>query len=158
MGRAIPDNTLQTGTDTIATDELNIVNGVDVSASVPRIKTERVKVGYGTDGVLQDVSAATPLPVTNAVSVSTSTLPTTSGIVHIASRYFGFTVAETSGGAFAHFRVRDQNITGAILDEVVLSGGESVREWYGPQGIAVPSGTLYLERVSGAYSGTARYI
>lgn len=52
------DNTLQTGTDTIATDELTTLNGGAVSG----FKVQRVKAGFGSDGVLRDVDSANPLP------------------------------------------------------------------------------------------------
>jgi hypothetical protein len=48
-----------TGGDVIATDELTTLNGAASSG----VKVERVKVGYGADGDLTDVSAANPLPV-----------------------------------------------------------------------------------------------
>lgn len=57
------DNTqLNTGTggDLIATDELNLLNG---AAAATGLKVQRVKVGYGPDGSLQDVTPDAPLPV-----------------------------------------------------------------------------------------------
>lgn len=53
------DNTLQTGTDTIATDELTTLNG----GAVTGVKVQRMKPGFGVDGVLRDVSAGFPFPV-----------------------------------------------------------------------------------------------
>lgn len=50
-------------TESIATDELATLNGVDVSGASPRIKAQRVKVQYGDDGSATDVSAANPLPI-----------------------------------------------------------------------------------------------
>lgn len=55
------DNTVQTGTDTIATDDLATLNGGASSG----VKVQRVKVGYGDDGILRDVSTAFPLPITS---------------------------------------------------------------------------------------------
>jgi len=55
-----------TGGDLIATDELSTLNG---SAAVAGLKVQRVKVGFGPDGDLQDVSAANPMPVAGAVNV-----------------------------------------------------------------------------------------
>lgn len=57
----MPDNTVLnagSGGDTIATDELTTLNGGAVTA----VKVQRVKAGFGIDGVLSDVSDATPLP------------------------------------------------------------------------------------------------
>lgn len=53
------DNSTQTGADTIATDELVTLNG----AASTGVKAQRVKVGYGDDGIFRDASAAFPLPV-----------------------------------------------------------------------------------------------
>lgn len=53
------DNSLQNGTDTIATDDVTTLNGGASSG----IKVQRVKVGYGTDNTLRDVDAANGLPV-----------------------------------------------------------------------------------------------
>lgn len=48
------------GGDIIATDELITINGAAAPAG---LKVQRVKVGYGTDGTLVDVSESAPLPV-----------------------------------------------------------------------------------------------
>ncbi|MES2635838.1 MAG: hypothetical protein V4605_00835 [Pseudomonadota bacterium] len=48
-----------TGGDVIATDELTTLNGGAVSG----FKAQRVKVGYGVDANLRDVSTQFPLPV-----------------------------------------------------------------------------------------------
>jgi len=56
------DNTLLnsgTGGDTIATDDLTTLNGGAVSG----FKVQRVKVGFGVDASLRDVSGGFPLPV-----------------------------------------------------------------------------------------------
>ena len=56
------DNTviaLRTDGDTIATDELETLNG----AAVSTVKVQRTKVGYGDDADLRDVSEAYPLSV-----------------------------------------------------------------------------------------------
>ena len=55
------DNTLQNGTDNIATDELTTING---AAAPVGLKVQRVKVGHGVDGDFKDATAADPLPVT----------------------------------------------------------------------------------------------
>lgn len=53
------DNTVQTGADTIATDDLLTLNGGAVSA----VKAQRTKVGFGADSIFRDVELAYPLPV-----------------------------------------------------------------------------------------------
>lgn len=54
------DNTVQTGADTIATDDVTTLNGVASSG----VKVQRVKPSYGDDGTARDVSTSFPLPVT----------------------------------------------------------------------------------------------
>ena len=56
------DNTLLnsgTGGDTIATDDLSTLNG----GASGTVKVQRVKVGYGADSDLNDVSTSQPLPI-----------------------------------------------------------------------------------------------
>lgn len=56
------DNTtlnIMSGGDTISTDDLATLNGATISGQ----KVQRVKVGFGTDGALQDVADGVPLPV-----------------------------------------------------------------------------------------------
>lgn len=50
------DNTVQTGADTIATDD------------IAGVKYQRVKVTYGADGSSTDVATASPLPVLQKVA------------------------------------------------------------------------------------------
>ena len=59
------DNTSQGGLDLIATDELATLNGVAASGE----KVQRVKLGYGPDGDLRDVSQNFPLPTLGGVGV-----------------------------------------------------------------------------------------
>ena len=53
------DNTIQTGADTIATDDLATLNG----AASGSVKVQRMKPGFGLDGDFTDVSTINPLPV-----------------------------------------------------------------------------------------------
>lgn len=55
-----------TSGDTIATDELTALNGSPITGQ----KVQRVKVGYGVDGALQDATPANPLPVFDSGSQS----------------------------------------------------------------------------------------
>ena len=55
------------GGDKISTDELTQING---AAAESGLKVQRVKVGFGPDGSLQDVTDAAPLPVAGSLSVS----------------------------------------------------------------------------------------
>lgn len=62
------DNTTLPGTgEKIATDELALLNGATADAG---LKVQRVKVGYGPDGSLQDVTGDAPLPVVDDALVS----------------------------------------------------------------------------------------
>lgn len=55
------DDTILPGAgELISTDELTSVNGVNATAG---LKVQRVKVGYGPDGSLQDATPDAPLPV-----------------------------------------------------------------------------------------------
>lgn len=67
------DGTLQRSNDNIATDELATLNGTDVSGTNPKLKVQRVKLGYGSDASLQDVDDAHPLPISGVVESSTAT-------------------------------------------------------------------------------------
>ncbi len=60
----IADNSVQTGNDSIATDELSTLN----DAPTADVKAQRVKVGYGSDGSLRDVDAEYPLPTIDTES------------------------------------------------------------------------------------------
>lgn len=52
----------QNGTEKMSTDALTTVNGVNVVADL--IEVQRLKMGFGPDGALIDVTDITPMPVT----------------------------------------------------------------------------------------------
>ena len=63
------DNTKMGSTvDDISTDELTTLNG---AAVVGVVKAQRVKAGWGADGIFNDTTAATPMPVSIATMPST---------------------------------------------------------------------------------------
>lgn len=70
-----------------------------------------------------------------------------------AGTYRGITIKNTSTTATAEVAIRNQNVTGTILDTITLAGNESVRETY-PAGRAAASGTIYMQLVAGAVSGS----
>lgn len=74
----------------------------------------------------------------------------------VQNTYFGFAIRESSGGASAVFRVREDNASGKILDTIALAQGEAASAWYGPQGIWC-DGPLYFELVSGSVEGSIRH-
>ena len=55
------DNTPQTGTDNIATDDITTMNGATIAAGTA--KAQRVKVGWGTDSTFRDVEPTFGLPI-----------------------------------------------------------------------------------------------
>lgn len=110
-------------------------------------------------------STSLPLPAgaaTEATVVSTAArlaaalpvnLPGVSGAVTaVDGVLLGFSAKETTGSAPAAFRLRGGGVAGTVLSTVTLAGGESVRDWFGPSGIAAAGG-VYFELVSGAVSG-----
>lgn len=58
---AANDFAAQNGTEKLSTHALTTVNGTNVSADL--IEVQRIKPGFGVDGVLRDVSGGFPLPV-----------------------------------------------------------------------------------------------
>ena len=69
------------GGDKIATDELTLING---AAAETGLKVQRVKVGFGPDGSLTDVSTDAPLPVSlSAAQVATLTPPSSVNIANL---------------------------------------------------------------------------
>jgi hypothetical protein len=66
-------------------------------------------------------------------------------------RLLGFSVRETTGSAGAQVRFRSgTTVSGSPLGAgVTLAANESVREWFAPHGILVPT-AVFVERVSGS--------
>lgn len=60
----------------------------------------------------------------------------------------GFSCIETAGSVAQFILNHGTSNSGPIISWVSLSANESSREWYGPQGKAVPNG-VYVQRVSG---------
>jgi len=64
-------------------------------------------------------------------------------------RLMGFAARETTAAAGAVFNIRRGTAASdPIMAPVTLGVNESVREWYGPDGLAADAG-IYLDRVSG---------
>jgi len=155
----MPDNSLQNGTDNIATDELTTVNGAAAPAG---LKVQRSKVGFGPDGALRDVDQANPLPVTFPAGRSNVTIADTQADVHgqlvgvtrisqISTKFFQQGPAASlnislSGGATA---------TGPTLGGAVFASGTAVTSALLAQ---TPTGILYAAQyeawavLSGAYT------
>jgi hypothetical protein len=87
----------------------------------------------------------------NTVATVTA-LPGASGnVTNAPGRLLGFALRETAGAA-AVVRLRDVDGAGAILTTISLAPGESVRDWFGPGGLAVAT-RIYYEKVSGTIEG-----
>lgn len=110
------------------------------------------KLAWGADGVLTLAESASPLPVTlppaatphyDAAGTADVDLTT------VAGRLMSFSARETTevDGARAVFLLRD-GTGGTVVAIVTLGSGESVRDTFAPNGIALTSG-LRLDRVSG---------
>ncbi len=124
----------------------------------PATQTTLAAVLAKLNGTVAVSNVSLPLPagasteVTVAKSIAGST-PTASAaaatnvaLVAGAQRLLGFSARETAGTA-AVFRLRDGS-AGTIVSTVSLAASESVRDWFGPQGVACGT-SVYLERVSG---------
>ena len=85
------DNTLQTGSDTIATDDLTTLNG----GAVTGVKAQRVKVGFGVDGTFSDVASTVPLPTVTYGSYATGTITAANANINNGTATAGSTVQIT---------------------------------------------------------------
>jgi hypothetical protein len=142
------DDTSQTGTDTIATDDLATLNGSASSG----VKIQRVKPGFGDDGDARDVSRAFPLPV-----IPVATTPTVTGVTASASSTTllsantsrrGATLYNSSTSATAYIRF------GAAAASIA-SGGYSVEMPAGAY-LEVPFG--YTGEIRGIWAAATGYI
>lgn len=99
------DNTLQTGSDNIATDDLTTLNGGGVSG----VKVQRMKVGFGADGTQTDVTPNVGLPITGSQPASVSAASWTSA---------------TSAGTTLSFAIGGYNtVSLAIIQGSTLTAG-----------------------------------
>jgi hypothetical protein len=155
----------------VSVDDITALNGVPVTG----LHLQRFKLVFGSDGSGQDVDATHPLPVvldpaTLAAleTIQVANLPGTAAAVSYGSgttnqagvapadapgRLMGYAVRETTAtpGATAMVRFRSgTTVSGTLLGAgVTVGANESVREWFGPAGINVPT-AVFLERVSGS--------
>jgi hypothetical protein len=108
----------------------------------------------------QPVSAAAlPLPTGAATDArlapaTPTNLPgASSAVTSVDGVLMGFSVREAAGTpAAAAMRLRAGSATGTILATVTLAAGESVRDWFGPNGITATGG-VYFELVYGTITG-----
>lgn len=69
-------------------------------------------------------------------------------------RLYGFSVRETTGAAGAQVLITNApNGGGLEMLSIGLGAGQTVREWFGPNGVILPNG--YFPSITGAVAGTA---
>lgn len=157
------DNTLQTAADNIATDELATLNGVDVSGQSPRIKAQRVKVGYGPDGTFTDVDTPTPLPslitsvpaanaTTDSIAAALQTGAIMSGLTVLTPK-FATIVASASGVTIVVAAVTSKKIR-VVSWELSASGIVNVK-WQSHTTPTDLTGLHYMNATGTTGTGTA---
>lgn len=128
------DNTLQNGTDNIATDELATLNGVATVSPLP--KAQRVKPGWGDDGVFRDTSQAFPLPVNIAASAG-NIAPVTGSLTAVAASTVTGTASTTGTGVIdvsnagnVSFHIASATAaTGTVIFEMSLDPAGGTGTW-----------------------------
>lgn len=126
---------------TIATDDIG--SGV---------QAQRIKVVLGADGVnAGDLQPTT----TGQVTSGTSSVQ----VLSAAATVFGWSLRENAGTpAAAQVEIRDGTTDGGTLIGVVnLGASESVRDWFGPQGIKFSTGIRFV-KPAGTSIGTVWYV
>jgi hypothetical protein len=120
------DNTVQSGSDTIATDEVTTLNGGASSA----VKVQRVKVGFGDDGTHRDASTLFPLPVSLASSGGLATVggsvtasATNTPGTPVTASTTAQVVAATSAAGNATFHLVATAFVGTVVFEASVDGG-----------------------------------
>ena len=94
---AANDFAAQNGTEKLSTNALTTVNGVNVATDL--IEVQRVKVGFGVDGVLSDVTTNAPLPVTQPDITASGTMLLVNDAVPIVISGDGSWAIDLSGFA-----------------------------------------------------------
>jgi hypothetical protein len=71
-----------------------------------------------------------------------------------ACRWFGFSITEATGAGAATVLVyRGAGVGGLLVAQINLDGGQSARDWWGPQGLSMDSG-LFAQVSLGAVTGS----
>ncbi len=87
------------------------------------------------------------MPVVARASGNSTQLTTVPNSLH------GFALRETTNAARAVVELRaGESDEGTLVASITLAAGESIRDWFGPNGIAVSG--LRLVRVSGSAEGS----
>lgn len=107
------DNTSQTGTDTIATDDIG------------GVKYQRAKVVFGADGAATDVSAAAPLPVTADINAALPAGTNAVGNVGVIGRTSGGLSTSTGASAASNNATSVKASAGQVFGWAVYNNTSS---------------------------------
>lgn len=105
-----------TGGDLIATDELATLNG---EAAPAGLKAQRVKVGFGADGQLQDVQEGAPLPVA-AYGELLEAIEALRMAVHSLTRSIGMSMPDQAGRLRVNVETGNVTATASLAANQVL--------------------------------------
>jgi hypothetical protein len=134
------DNTSQTGTDTIASDDIG------------GVKYQRIKLTWGVDGSAVDASATNPLPVTSTISSIPAAADTTDSIAAALqiNKVKSGLVDVVPGRAFLNVAASQPNavlktptsgkilvILAAVLSPVGTASAVTFNSWDGSTGTAM---------------------
>jgi hypothetical protein len=141
----VADNTLQSGADTIATDDLATLNG----AASTGVKIQRVKPAFGVDGDARDVSTTFPMPVNLASSAGNVAIVT--GTLSVAAAAPSASTAistsqlvlDVSAMGNIGVGVSTAAFNGSLTFEVSPLATPTATDWY----------TIDLNPLSAAYAG-----
>lgn len=141
------DNTLQNGTDTIATDELATINGAAAPAG---LKVQRSKIGFGADGDFKDVTATVPMP---AVALQNGVVSTTNSSAVALAANAAFTGTSEDVTEFADVRVSVFADQSSATDGLQLQQSSNGTNWDVIDSYAVPlnSGKTFSVGVSAKF-------
>lgn len=139
------DNTVQNGTDILASDHLSLYNGAAITPDATTPKVQRVKIGYGDENQLWDVGFGYPLPVN--VVVTSSNVPSVSATLTAAGLS---TLAGTTSSAGAavitlpvsgnvSFQLTTSAFVGTIVFEQSFDPTGAAGTW-GPVTVATSDG------------------
>lgn len=158
----------------VALETIQANTGLDLSALATATKQDAAKTTL--DAILTELGQkletgqavaldATTLTALEQVTATIANLPGAASGVSYGSgtanqtpvapadatgRLLGYAIRETTGSAAATVRFRSgTTVAGTPLGAgVTLAANESVREWFGPSGINVPT-AIFLERIAG---------
>jgi hypothetical protein len=162
----VADNTLQGGQDSIATDDLVTLNGASVAGT--GVKAQRVKIGFGDDSDLRDVSTAFPLPIVefnggfnlaatagNGFQVRATGSGTVAGAALLGGTalltIYVTDIAWTNSGATASLLTLVAASSASVQHEILMKAGDTgIRSFDRPWKISTAAGIALNHSVSAA--------